>query len=206
MDGWGRAQRAPRALGARCARPQPPLRKRGVRWVLQWAVALAVLTVATSVLVEFAYLLAAEQALNLAARTGATEATLPRATYRSVVAAVERRLASYPRMSGQLRLSVLQNGRPVGTGFRAGDGDRLLITLTAPRRWSCPAGYAILYRGATMRRSAPVRNAKCREGSCGEHHPSRRPNTVRRSRAPRFRSIRGRSRDRLRPDAGSDCG
>ena len=116
------------------AADEPPttVRVRGVRWVLQWAAALAVLTVATSVLVEYAYLLAAEQALNLAAKTGATEATLPRATYQSITAAVERRLASYPQLNGQLQLRLLRNGTPVGRQFRASDGDRVSITLSAP--------------------------------------------------------------------------
>jgi hypothetical protein len=68
----------------------------------------------------------------MAARTGATEATLPRATYQSVAAAVERRLAGYPQLGGQLQLNLLQNGRPVGRQFRAGDGDRVSITLSAP--------------------------------------------------------------------------
>lgn len=105
---------------------------RGVRWVLQWAGALTVLGVAASVLTQFAYLVAAEHTLNVAARAGAAEAMLPRATYQSISAAVERRLASYPQLSGQLELSVLQNGSPIGGRFRTGDGDRFSVTLTAP--------------------------------------------------------------------------
>ena len=91
------------------------------------------------------------------------EATLPRATYQSITAAVERRLASYPQLSGQLQLSVLQNGRPVGTQFRAGDGDRLL-----DHRFSANVGgrarlaAQAFTMAAAMRRSTPVQNAKCR--------------------------------------------
>ncbi|HEX3602316.1 MAG TPA: hypothetical protein VHU84_19335 [Lacipirellulaceae bacterium] len=106
--------------------------RRGVRWVLLSGAALIVLTVAASVLVEFAYLLAAEQSLNVAARAGATEATLSRSTYQSITDAVERHLANYPQANRQLRLTVLQNGRPVGPQFRAVDGDRFSIALSVP--------------------------------------------------------------------------
>jgi hypothetical protein len=116
------------------AADEPPaaLRTRGVRWVLQWAAAIGVLAFAASLLTEFAYLVAAEQSLNMAARAGATEATLPRATYQSITAAVERRLASYPQLNGQLQLRLLQNGTPVGQQFRVSDGDRVSIALSAP--------------------------------------------------------------------------
>ena len=51
--------------------------RRGVGWVLAWAGALAVLAIAAGVLTEFAYVLAAERTLTVAARAGAMEATLP---------------------------------------------------------------------------------------------------------------------------------
>ncbi len=105
---------------------------RGIGWVLQWAAALAVLAFAASVLIEFAYLFAAERQLALAARAGALEATLPRATYQSVTAAVERRLTRYPRLAGRLQLTLLQNGSLVRPHFRQNDGDRFSITLTVP--------------------------------------------------------------------------
>src|SRR5690242_2578311 len=62
--------------------------RRGVCWVLVWAGGIAVLTFAATVVVEFAYVFAAERALSIAAKAGAIEATLPRATYQSVTAAV----------------------------------------------------------------------------------------------------------------------
>src|SRR5215207_9183546 len=49
--------------------------RRGVCWVLAWAGALAVITIAAGVLIDFAYVLAAERALSVAARAGAMEAT-----------------------------------------------------------------------------------------------------------------------------------
>src|SRR5437764_1142099 len=70
--------------------------RRGVGWVLAWAGALAVLATGAGVLTEFAYVLAAERTLSVAARAGAMEATLPRATYQSVTAAVDGRLNQYP--------------------------------------------------------------------------------------------------------------
>src|ERR1043165_2882686 len=86
---------------------------RGVRWVLQWAAAIVVLVMATNVLAEFACVVAAEHTLTIAARAGALEATLPRATYESVVATIKRRLAGYPRLVEQLHVCLLQNGSPV---------------------------------------------------------------------------------------------
>ena len=133
---WGLADARPQPPVARWDiddnQPQPPVYTRGVGWVLQWAAAVAVLGFAASVLTEFAYLASAERSLNLAARAGVVEATLPRATVQSVTAVVERRLASYPQLNGQLQLSVLQNDTPVDQRLRVRDGDRVVITLSAP--------------------------------------------------------------------------
>jgi len=113
--------------------PSPPLNyTRGVRWVLQWAAAAAVLMVAANVLREFAYAFAAERSLMQAASAGATEATLPRATQQTVVAAIERRLSDSPRISRQLTINLLQNGKPINGPFAAGDDDRFTIILSAP--------------------------------------------------------------------------
>ncbi len=119
---------------------QPPsvAQTRGVGWVLQWAAVAAVLGFAASVLVEFAYLVSAEHALNVAARAGAVEATLPRATVQSITAVVERRLAGYPELSGQLQLNLVQNGMPVGERFRGGrrpDFDHALGADVVGRAW-----------------------------------------------------------------------
>jgi hypothetical protein len=104
---------------------------RDVRWILKWAAAIAVVTVSASQLVAFAYVCVADRALNLAARAGAAESILPRATYQSIYAAVERRLADYPRLGSRLQMTVLQNGRPVGQRFRAREDDRISITISA---------------------------------------------------------------------------
>jgi hypothetical protein len=60
------------------------------------------------------------------------EATLPRATYQSVTAAVDRRLNQYPLLAKQLHLSLLQNGTLVQTQLRQHEGDRFAITLSGP--------------------------------------------------------------------------
>ena len=120
------------------ALPQRSAQTRGVGWVLQWAAALTVLVMAASMLAQFGYLIAAENALNVAAQAGAMEATLPRATYQSVAAAVERRLAEYPQLEEQLQLTLLQNGSPIDRLIR-GDGDRFSITLSAPSSAMMPA-------------------------------------------------------------------
>ncbi len=114
--------------------PEIPARipTRGIRWVFQWAAALAVLTIAGSSLTEFAYLLAAEHKLAIAARAGVLEATLPRTSYDSVTSAVERRLSVYPYLARQLQLTLLQNGSPVPRQIRQNDGDRFSIRLAIP--------------------------------------------------------------------------
>jgi hypothetical protein len=68
----------------------------------------------------------------LAARAGAFEATLPRANYKTIAAAVDRILVAYPQLSGKTQLTVLQNGRPVGQQLRPGENDRISVTITAP--------------------------------------------------------------------------
>jgi hypothetical protein len=122
---------APGAPDAGCVQVPAPRPTLGVRWVIQWAAGLVILAIAANVLVEFGYLLAAEHSLNLAARSGAVEATLPRATYQSITAAVERRLADYPHLQGRLQLTLLQNGKAAGQQFRASNGDRISITISA---------------------------------------------------------------------------
>jgi hypothetical protein len=104
---------------------------RGVRWVLKWTAAVGVLVFATAVLAEFAYLAPAEQALARAARAGLVEATLPRASFDSVRATIERRLESYPGLANRVRLSLTNNSTPTNGILQPRDGDRLSIVLTA---------------------------------------------------------------------------
>jgi hypothetical protein len=105
---------------------------RGIRWVLIWAAALGVLFVAASVLIEFTYCLAAEHAIARAARAGAVEATLPRATYDSIAQSVARRLERYSLPTSRLRLSVEQNGHPISSHFAAHAGDQFSVAVSLP--------------------------------------------------------------------------
>ncbi len=116
----------------------PLITRRGVGWVLTWASALAVIAFATAILIEFTYVLTAERALHVAARAGAMEATLPRATYQSVAATIERRLANYPSLAERLQLSLQQNGVLVQSQFRQHEGDQIMISLSAPRSAASP--------------------------------------------------------------------
>jgi hypothetical protein len=111
---------------------------RGVGWVLRWTAAVAVLWVAGCVLAEFAYCLAAEHTLIRAARAGALEATLPRASFRSVGDTVERRLVRRASWTEQLTLSVHRNGAAVGGAIQAAGGDRMAVTLAVPVRAVVP--------------------------------------------------------------------
>src|SRR4051812_32155272 len=95
----------PKTSALQVARP-PRTTKRGVRWVLKWAIAIAMLVVAASILTDFAYMLAAEHRLNAAARAALSEVMLPRATTSSVQSVVEHRLGK----AQLLQLTILQNG------------------------------------------------------------------------------------------------
>jgi hypothetical protein len=100
--------------------------------VLCWASAIAVLACTASVLTQFACVVAGENALNAAARAAAVEATLPRATYQTIWATVERRLAKYPDLAQQLQFNLLQNGTSTRGRFRAAAGDQITVELSAP--------------------------------------------------------------------------
>jgi hypothetical protein len=122
------------------AATEPPARSnhRNTLWLLKWTAATAVLFAAAIILLEFTHLFAAEHALALAARAGATEATLPRATYQSVSAAIEHRLAPYTAAQGQLQLTILRNGQPVGLQLHAIEGDQFSVTLSVPAEATLP--------------------------------------------------------------------
>ncbi len=112
--------------------------RHGVGWVLAWASALAVIAFVMVVLAEFAYVFKAQHALRIAARAGAMEATLPRATYQTVVATIERRLEGYPSLLKQLRIHLQQNGVLVQSQFRQQEGDQITIALSGPKSIATP--------------------------------------------------------------------
>jgi hypothetical protein len=106
--------------------------QRDVRWILKWAAALAIISIAAVQLAAFLYLCQAQHALNLAARAGASESILPRANYETIYAAIGRTLANYSQLGSQLQVTVLQNGRPVGRRVSFGEEDRISVTISAP--------------------------------------------------------------------------
>ncbi|HJQ81485.1 MAG TPA: hypothetical protein VJ828_16100 [Lacipirellulaceae bacterium] len=112
--------------------------RRGVSWVLRWAAAIAVLWFAGCMLMEFAYCLAAEHTLARAARAGALEATLPRASLQSVCQTIKRRLANHAAWAPQLALSVERNGTAVGGAIQAVGGDRMAVMAAVPVRAVVP--------------------------------------------------------------------
>lgn len=118
------------SLGARCARPQPPARTITAWSVLQWGGAIAVLAVAANVLFGFGQRVAAERWLQVAARAGAFEATLPRASYDSVRDTIERRLQRISAVEGW-EFTLLQNGAPAFRQLPENEGDVFSVTVTA---------------------------------------------------------------------------
>jgi hypothetical protein len=111
---------------------------RGIRWVLKWTAAMAVLFYSSTVLAEFGYSLAAEQMLAHAARAGVLEATLPRATLHSVEQSVMRRLAGHVASLSDVKLTLLDNGAWVSRKFQPRGGDRLAINLSMPAQALMP--------------------------------------------------------------------
>jgi hypothetical protein len=137
---------------------------RGVGWVLRWAAAVGVLFYATTVLVEFAYCVAAEQLLARAARAGALEATLPRATVRTIEQTVWRRLEGRELTRTDLKFALLQNGRWVVKRLRPSGGDQFVVSLTMPAQAVMPGWLRALTRwrgdvqiNATAQRVMPGR-------------------------------------------------
>jgi hypothetical protein len=117
----------------------PQMRRRGIRWVLAWGAALAAIAAMACVLLEFAYVAAAEHSLIVAARAGAMEATLPRATYQSVTAAIEHRLVAQPLLTEQLSVAFAKNGDLVQQPyFGQSGGDRFEVTLSVPNHAALP--------------------------------------------------------------------
>jgi hypothetical protein len=149
--------------------------RRGVCWVLTWAGALAVFTIAMGVLIEFAYVLAAERTLSVAARAGAMEATLPRATYQSVTAAVYRRLIQYPLLAKQLHMSLVQNGALVQSQFNQHEGDLFAITLSGPSSSAVPEWLRALlfWRGESAIQAHAERLLPGRKLAYGASFPTR---------------------------------
>jgi hypothetical protein len=146
--------------------------KYGVGWVLKWAAALGVLFVSTCILADFGYCLAAEHALARAARAGAREATLPRATSASIVASVKRRLSGYALQYSALQVSVEQNGQPVRGRFVARSGDEIsvvvsLSTAAVVPRWSQSA---LVWRGETQIHARAENRLPGRELKIAERH------------------------------------
>ena len=74
------------------------------------------------------YCLAAEHTVIAAARAGALEATLPRATSQSVAESVMQRLAGYRSASRQTQLVIQQNGAPILGRFNVQPNDRISVT------------------------------------------------------------------------------
>jgi hypothetical protein len=108
---------------------RPPI---GVIDVLKWAVALSVIFFAGCVLLQLGYCMAAERVLSHAARAGALEATLPRATRESVVQSIERRLPDISYAASDLQIAIRHNDAPIQRVFRLADDDRVSVTISLP--------------------------------------------------------------------------
>jgi hypothetical protein len=126
--------------------------QRDARWILKWAAALAIVAIAATQLTAFCYLCETQHALNLAARAGASESILPRATYETICAAIARRLANYPQAETQLQVTVLQNGRPIGRRLRFDEEDCISVMISAPASAMTPSWLARLpqWRGDVL--------------------------------------------------------
>ena len=105
---------------------------RGVGWVLGWAATMVVLAAAATILIGFAYQLAAERSLAQAAAAGIREAAQPRATSTSVEAVVRRRLVYDGHLARATTMHIERNGQPLRGVIHANRGDQIAISLTTP--------------------------------------------------------------------------
>jgi hypothetical protein len=119
-------------------------RVRGIDWVLRWAAAIAVLCVATVLLLNFAYRVAAEQALARAAAAGNREATLPHATSHTVEQAIRRELGGCFRLGSATGITLRFAGQPVKGVIAERIGDRFTVTLSAPVDAALPTWLSVL--------------------------------------------------------------
>jgi len=119
--------------------------------------------------------LAAERTLSVAARAGAMEATLPRATYQSVTAAIDRRLIQYPLLAKQLHMSLVQNGALVQSQFHQHQGDLFAITLSGPGSSAVPEWLRTLlfWRGESAIQAHAERRLPGRKLAYGASFPTR---------------------------------
>jgi hypothetical protein len=112
---------------------------RGVKWVVEWAIALTAVSVAVIVLLHFGFRLAAERELVQAASAGLREAALPRATDRSVAAAISRQLGERSRLASGVQIGIARNGALARGAIQAAADDRLVVRLTVPNQLAAPA-------------------------------------------------------------------
>jgi hypothetical protein len=112
---------------------------RGVRWVLEWAAALAVLAIVSVTLLDYGHELAAERALSRAAAAGLRAAMLPRATDETVAWAVRSQLAGDRGIALGTKLTFERNGALVSGLVRKTSGDRLSISLASPTAAALPS-------------------------------------------------------------------
>jgi len=105
------------------------IRTRGVAWVVRWVAVMGMLAWAAAQVVAFGYQLAAEQTLARAARAGALEATLPRATAASIADVIWTRLDDWAIPRREMQITLTQNGTPLHQQFHPRPGDRVAVTL-----------------------------------------------------------------------------
>ncbi len=105
---------------------------RDTRWILRQFVSVVLLVAVVSIGIEYSMLIGAERALAAAAREGAQEALLPKASTSSVSAAVERSLARYRWRSQVAVLPPAINGHLAQRRWQVRSGDRCTVSLTVP--------------------------------------------------------------------------
>jgi hypothetical protein len=101
----------------------------GVKCVLKWAAALAVLNYGACNLLQAGYCLAAERVLLDAVRAGALEATLPQSTRATVTETVERHLNQQSIAMAYATVTIRQNGMPVGRAAHFAEGSVVSVSV-----------------------------------------------------------------------------
>ena len=115
-----------------------PLERRLPANLFEILVAVPILAITGLGLVQFFWLLAAGEVLGQAAKAGAQEAVLPKATFQSVSDAVRRRLEPWAFAGNSRQIVVQVGGRAAYGVLQPRSGDEVVVTVSIASHAAVP--------------------------------------------------------------------